>query len=1010
MRPRWRTKVSTKTMCSTGNSLGLNQTATALAVGLLAYHAMGLDGPLPPETSLNYLQTEPSLRVELVAAEPMVVDPVAVAWDERGRMFVVEDRGYPLGPGKDEKPLGQIVLLEDTDGDGKYDKRTVFADSLTFPNGVMPWNGGVYVTCAPYLYYFKDTNSDGVADVRQTVFQGFQDLSTTQLRVSHPTLGIDNWVYLTSGLTAAKVISSALPDRAPVFLNRMDGRFRPGTDEIEPTAGTAQFGQTFDAFGRRFICSNRNHIQHVVMQQRYLRRNPQLSFSQLVEDIPDHGAACKLYPLSANIVTAAWHGGYVTSACGVTIYNGTALPDEYRGNSFTCEPAGNLVHRDVLVADGVTFVAKRAYPTNEFLASPDNWFRPVNLAVGPDGALYVCDMYRKTIEHPEYLPEATRKLTDFESGKGMGRIYRVVAAASDASEKSQKRKSVVSSQWSVAGKRKFDLGNASVKELCAQLENPNVWWRMTAHRLLLERRSLNAVPVLERLAKYSKQPEARVHALRTLEGLGELTDDVLGVALKDPKAAVREHAIQLAEPRIAGSPAWGARLLRLADDPDGRVRFQCALSLGDFNNDLILQPLLKIVERDMDSKWSRAAVLSGIKGREGIFLHQLLGPVTLAARMSPAGRRDSSSQAAIVRDHPDSFVQLMGELARSLPASGLVPEELLCSTNPADLPWQIAALSGLPSSTRHTLATAPTDSRARVDSIFARASDLALDARQSLSARLAAVTLLGQTGSLAHRRTLERLIEPQQPSELQTAAVRALAQYAGPEFGRSFVTRVRWSGYAPAVRDVVLTILTANTNTLDTLFTAIETGDVPAWTVSAERRNQLMHHKDAAFRARAEKLFQDLMPGDRMKVYEETKSVLTLKGDGGNGHAVFQKNCVSCHTFAGEGHTVGPDLTGIRNQPAEVLLLHIIVPEYEVMPIYTAYNVETTSGESYTGLLAADTPGAITLRMAQGVEQPIPRSGITSMVPSRLSLMPQELEKTMTKQELADLLAFLKGQ
>src|SRR6195256_5179110 len=171
--------------------------------------AYGIDGPLSPAESLKHLKTEPGLRVELVASEPMVVDPVAVAWDERGRMYVVEDRGYPTGPGKGNPPAGQIVLLEDTDGDGKYDKRTVFADGLTFPNGVMPWNGGVYVTCAPYLYYFKDTNGDGVADVKEIVFKGFQDLSTTQLRVSHPTLAIDNWVYLTSGLTAARVVSPA---------------------------------------------------------------------------------------------------------------------------------------------------------------------------------------------------------------------------------------------------------------------------------------------------------------------------------------------------------------------------------------------------------------------------------------------------------------------------------------------------------------------------------------------------------------------------------------------------------------------------------------------------------------------------------------------------------------------------------------------------------------------------------------------------------------------------------
>jgi putative membrane-bound dehydrogenase-like protein len=958
----------------------------------------------------------------------MVVDPVAVAWDERGRMYVVEDRGYPTGPGKGNPPAGQVVLLEDTDGDGKYDKRAVFADGLTFPNGVMPWNGGVYVTCAPYLYYFKDTDGDGIADVKQTVFKGFQDLSTTQLRVSHPTLAIDNWVYLTSGLTAAKVVSPAHTNREPVFLNRVDGRFRPGTDEIEPTAGTAQFGQTFDAFGRRFICSNRNHIQHVVMQLRYLQRNPHLSFSQLVEDCPDHGPACKLYPLSANIVTAAYHGGFVTSACGVTIYNGTALPDEYRGNSFTCEPAGNLVHRDVLAPDGATFVAKRAYPTNEFLASPDNWFRPVNLAVGPDGALYVCDMYRKTIEHPEYLPEATRKVTDFESGRTMGRIYRIVKDDSG-------KKSGVRSQKSEASKRKFDLGKASVKELCAQLENPNAWWRMTAHRLLLEKYGKDVVPSLEKLAMQGKTAEARVHALHILDGRGAMLEDLVLRAMADKDPAVREHAIQLSESHLPSSQTLAlarrvrneqegvffrryatsamklmTNLLALADDPNPRVRFQCALTLGDCDDDRIIPALAKIAGHDMDDKWARAAVLSSITKREEQFARAQL----------PRDAQVSSKSYLAMKS------ELCHILASALPQPRLIPmlRDLLSAEDRQDLAVEMAAVGGFGDGLRarglgskeHSalLSLVAEDSSnlyEQVNKLFTRSGELALDAKQPLSARLAAVSLLGQADEAIAGGTLEKLVEPQQPAELQTAAVRALGQFAAPDIGKALVTRERWNAYTPGVRDAVLSAAMANTNLLTALFNAIAAGDVPPTGVNEDRRNQLMRHKDEAIKARATALFKEIKPSDRMKVYDECKSsVLALKGDSKNGHAQFQKICITCHTFAAEGKLVGPDLTGIRNQPADVILLHIIVPEYEINPIYTCYNVETKGGEAYTGLLGAETPTTITLRMAQGIEQKIPRADIATMTTSRLSLMPQELEKTMTKQELADLLEFLKGQ
>lgn len=985
-------------MCLVGNSLCVQRSVTALACGLLVGYALALDGPLSPQESLKHFRTEPGLRIELVAAEPMVVDPVAVAWDERGRMFVVENRGYPTGPDEGQPPAGQIVLLEDTNADGSYEKRTVFADGLTFPNGVMPWKGGVYVTCAPDLLYFKDTNSDGRADVRQVVFTGFQDSSTTQLRVSHPMLALDNWVYLTSGLTAAKVVSPANTNRPPVSLNRMDGRFRPGTEEIEPTAGMAQFGQAFDAFGRRFVCSNRNHIQQVVMQLRDLQRNPHLGFSQAVEDIPDHGAACRLYPLSANIVTAAYHGGYVTSACGLTIYNGTALPDEYRGNAFVCEPAANLVHRDVIVPNGVTFVAKRAYPTNEFLASPDNWFRPVNLATGPDGALYVCDMYRKTIEHPEYLPEATRKVTDFASGKGMGRIYRVVAEAPTSSRKPRLRR--------------FDLAKASTKELCAELENPNAWWRMTAQRLLLERQDKRAVRYLTKLATDGLSPEARVHALRTLEGLGALSEmrELLYDAVEDRDPGVREQAIALSEPWLAVDERFASMLaFRMKNELDPRVRFQAALSLNAAQGNDVLATLVAIVFQDLESPWTRAAVLSSISGRENPFLQRVL----LEGARKPA----------------PLFPALMDDLGRM--AAAVSPKEKLLSllreflawSRPVDLPWQMAAIGGFGDGLRARGLGGPNRSALmslvaedssslveRMNLLFTQAGQLVLDAKQPLSSRLAAMSLLGQTDFQTAGQTFQAAVEPQQPLELQTAAIRALTRTGGAEGGAILVTRDRWNGYSPAIRDLVLSSLLANPGLVNVLLSAVESGNVPAETISAERRNQLLHHRESAIRQRAEGLFKDLIPDDRMKAYEATKPVLALPGNGKNGHAVFQKNCVFCHTFAGEGKMVGPDLTGVRNHPADVLLLHLIVPEYEVMPVYTAYIVETKSGESYSGLLASETPTALTLRMAQGLEQTIMRTDIVTMTTSRLSLMPQEFEKAMTKQELADLLAFLKGQ
>ena len=258
----------------------------------------------------------------------------------------------------------------------------------------------------------------------------------------------------------------AAPDRPAVVLHRTDFRFRPDRDSWEAADGGSQFGLTFDDFGRRFICYNRVQVQHVVIASRTLRRNPYLAFSETVQDCPadlvpeplkGHGAAARLFPISRNVTTADSHAGTFTAACGVTVFRGTGLPEAYRGGVFSCDPTGNLVHFDRLEPRGATFSARRAREGVEFLASRDNWFRPVFLAQGPDGALYVCDMYRKTIEHPDYLPDEVRKRTDFESGKTMGRIWRVIR--DDARPEEMRRR------------RQTDLARKSVSQLCDVLRD-----------------------------------------------------------------------------------------------------------------------------------------------------------------------------------------------------------------------------------------------------------------------------------------------------------------------------------------------------------------------------------------------------------------------------------------------------------------------------------------------------------------------------------------------------------
>jgi putative heme-binding domain-containing protein len=746
---------------------------------------------------------------------------------------------------------------------------------------------------------------------------------------------------------------------------------------------------------------NRVQVQQVVLPSRYLRRNPHVGFGDTVQDLPEsmlpeplkgHGASARIFPISQNITTADSHAGTFTAACGVTIFRGTALPEEYRGCAFSCDPAGNLVHYDRLVPAGATFKAQRVREGVEFLASTDNWFRPVYLANAPDGALYICDMYRKTVEHPQYLPGDVRKHTDFESGKDKGRIYRVVAT-------NQPGKSRIP-----------NFPKASAKKLCMELYNPNAWGRETAQRLIIERKAKSAIPYLKLMAENSRTAVARLHALRTLDALGALTDDQILRALADSNPGVRENVIQLAEARLKKPLNWVPLLITMADDPDARVRFQCALTFGELDDKRILPPLANIAVRDADDRWARAAVLSSVGRHPTEFLHAL---------------RPFSSAS-------EGMSALWGELGRML-GVGQPPENLIAQLNKIStaaeaLPvsGQLTFVSGIAQGLRSRgfgsadrsplaslLATNSPEAeitRRYFENLTERSLKIAADVQQPLQLRLAAVGLLGQADYGVAGAVLLPLVGLPSPNELQIAAVRSLGQMNEPALAARLLERERWNSYTPAVRETVMSALVAKPQFHFPLLTALETKAVPISAIDSARRNQLTKQSDAAIRQRATELFKSLQSGDRMKVYEDYKSVLTLKPAPQNGRAVFKQHCGSCHRLDQEGVPVGPDVFGIRNQPKEAILLHILIPEYEILPGYASYTVETKDGRTISGLIAAESANAVTLRQALGVEETIQRSNIASLSSAALSLMPQEMEKNLSRQDLADLISYLKGE
>src|SRR5262249_15618517 len=400
-------------------------------------------GPMSPEQSLRSIKTRPGFQVELMAAEPLVQDPIAFAWGADGKLWVVEMGDYPLGVDGKGKPGGRIKFLEDTKGTGKYDKATVFMDNLGFPTGVMPWGKGVLVTCAPEIFYAEDTDGDGKADKKVVLYKGFVE-GNQQHRVNSLVYGLDNWIYCANGDSGGRVVS--VKTGKVVNLSGRDFRIKPDTGDIELETGQTQYGRSRDDWGNWFGGNNSNPMWHYVLDDHYLKRNPHVVYPNPRSNVSVAPGAAPVYPISRTLPRFNDPGGAnrFTSACSPIVYRDNLYYDALGKDNpaahspginnpaanaagspwiFVSEPGHNLVHREVMRPEGVTFRSRRAAgeEQSEFVASTDNWFRPTTIATGPDGCLWIADMYRAVIEHPQWIPLDWQKKLDLRAGHDMGR-------------------------------------------------------------------------------------------------------------------------------------------------------------------------------------------------------------------------------------------------------------------------------------------------------------------------------------------------------------------------------------------------------------------------------------------------------------------------------------------------------------------------------------------------------------------------------------------------------------
>jgi putative membrane-bound dehydrogenase-like protein len=923
--------------------------------------------PISPQQSAATFKLRPGLTVEVIAAEPLVTSPVAISFGPDGRLWVAEMYDYPSGTDGQFRPGGRVLVLSSSHGDGQYDSSTVFLDNIPFPTGVTVWRNGVLVCAAPDILYAEDTRGTGRADVVKKLFSGF-GTDNYQARVNSLEYGLDGWVYGSCGLFGGTITSFTGKTLA---LGNRDFRIKPDTGEIEPATGRTQQGRVRDDWDNWFGCDNTHLAWHYPLPDHYIRRNPHVAPPNPAVLIGGD-ASEPLFP-AGNLQLFKLSGppGRPTAVCGIGVYRDDLLGKDLTGDLFACEPVNLLLHRMKLKPNGSTFKAVRApgEEKSEFLTSTDPWFRPVQMRSGPDGCLWVVDMHRYVIEHPRWIPPEELAKVDVRAGASLGRIFRIRPT-------DQEPRPTV---------RLDKLDNAG---LVAALDSPNGCQRDLAMQMLLWRDAKDVVPALTKTAATCPRSEGRLQALCTLDVLRSLAVESVRQGLGDSAAGVRRHSARFAE-RFAGSdqPA-GPNLSLPLLDLDAQVRLQTALSLGEWSDASTGNLLVEIAFDHLSDPYLLAAVLSSVRkenvkviladvGRAGVDRVPPLALRSLLATAKAIGGRGGISDMVrrLTRERPDRKTMLaIAAVLDGLNSAG--------SLRPHDLDDEaFAATLG----------------------VLARVGTVAEDSSAPLEDRLAAVSLLGR--GTDDRTLLGRLMGVQSPVPLQSAAAVAMARIPGDQTSVALVRD--WHARSPAIRSQILDLLLSRPGGMSQLLDAIEQKTLLASEIDAGRRQRLLSAKEKAIRERSEKVFAAAISPDRQKVLTSYQNVLETSGEVTRGRAIFAKNCSVCHRLDGIGTEVGPDLAQIQNKSSAYLLQEILDPNRNVDARYVEYRATTKVGRDYAGLLHAETATSVTLRGQEGREHVLLRADIESLESTGRSLMPEGLEKDLSRQDIADLIAFL---
>ncbi|MCY2967087.1 MAG: HEAT repeat domain-containing protein, partial [Planctomycetota bacterium] len=692
-----------------------------------------------------------------------------------------------------------------------------------------------------------------------------------------------------------------------------DFRLNPNTRKFETQAGGARFGHAIDDFGNRFLCNIRNPVIHVVLPAHYLARNPHVPVRSSLFDCAETGDTLPVYRSSPAepwraFRAARWTtdlegklypkselvpGGYFTSASGVTVYRGDAWGDEYRQQVFLSDVASNVIHRQSLTADGVSFRARRIDQETEFVRSTDTWFRPVNFTNAPDGTLHVVDMYRETIEHPWSIPDDIKAVLDLHSGRERGRIWRIARQGFHAQPL-------------------VDIpGTLSTNALVPLLARDNGWLRETAARLIFERQDRSIESRLRDEFRLAQSPGARVAILWSLQGLKLLRPTDIQQALSDAEFHVREQAVLLAEPLLPTEPALLSGVLALARDDSPRVRMQVAFTLGETTDPRAVKALAQIARHDADDEFLRSAVLSSVASRSGELLTDLLMDTEFAGTIAARPLFRLLAQSIAARGDAAE----LRSVAEHLRGGGITASNRV---------YKIELVQGLGEGLKRrgkSLAATLPDAAPVVDELLADARATAIQADAPTELREQAVQLLALGRLETVREPLLTALETSQPGSVQLAAMRALSTVSAPNLPALLLER--WRGATPALRGEIIESLLARPDRIPALLDAIERGAVGATQLAPSRRGMLIRHSDSKIKERARKLFSGDEVSPRKEVIALYQKSLAGTPDRKRGQLVFERECITCHRLGDKGYAVGPNLETIRHHAPEQVLTNM---------------------------------------------------------------------------------------